>query len=171
MHALDADGIFAGSASSHAWLKPEAFREFTKRKDCLIRQSSKYCARGRGRTVGLCQDGERAIGENMADIDGIKVALTAYKVVSQVVGTDPPIPGMLNTTHDQIFFLSVVRTWCSKNVAPTWHELKNVHAPDKSRLEIALRNVAQFAVAFGCKMGTKYVPMSADCSLWGEVDE
>lgn len=166
MHAFDADGIYAGVSDDHEWLKEQAFREFAKKKACLVRQYSRYCYEEQG----LCVSGERTIGENIADIDGIQVAYTAYKFVTQILGADPPIPSMLRYSSDQIFFMAFARTWCSK-AKVTWVDLLDEHTPDRPRVEIALRNVRLFGRTFGCKVGSRYAPIRKACSLWGELEE
>lgn len=179
MHALDPNNIYndynnksnlrpktqePARKARAADLKAESLKEFEEKKSCLVSQYSSYCYKG-----NKCVSGERTVAENMADIDGIKVAYTAYRVVTQVLGSDPPIPGMIHYTNDQMFFLAFARNWCSKEEV-TWSRLEDEHTPDKARVELGLGNVDLFSKAFKCTDGSKYSPASR-CSLWGDLRE
>lgn len=162
MHAFDSTNLYQGPQQNKEWLKDSVWPEFEKRKNCLVRQYAKSCFPGKD----ACVNGKKTVGENIADIDGIKVAYTAYKFATQVFGDDPPVPDMLTYTQDQLFFLTTARTWCSRG----WKEnlLDDVHTPDKPRVDVMMRNVPVFARAYKCTVGSEYAPMKI-CSMWGDL--
>jgi len=166
MHAFDASGIKAGLHPDKEWLKPSVFREFEKRKNCLIRQYSKQCSP----SANACISGTRTVSENIGDVDGTKIVYTAFKFATQVFGEDPPIPSMLHYTNDQLFFLASARTWCS--TSRTTDDLLSLpsaeHTPDEFRVDVTLRNVPVFARAFQCIVGSKYAPLKI-CTVWGDL--
>lgn len=164
MHALDP--VALGSPGPHMdeeWLPDAALREYETRNECLIRQYSKYCYTDQQ----ACVNGTKNAAENIGDIDGLKIAFTAFKVARQVFGDDPPIPGLLNYTQDQVFFLVPARWACAKGLHKTW--IRDPHTPNKPRIDAMLRNVPLFARAFECRTGSAYAPLKI-CSMWGNLD-
>lgn len=164
MHAFDARNVYSGASSDQEWLKESSFQEFEKKKRCLVRQYSTYCYQERG----VCVRGDSTISDNIADIDGLKVAYTAYKFATQVFGKEPPLPGMMNYTDDQIFFMSTARSFCAKGWSDVWSTGRYVHTPSKPRVEMMIKNALIFARAFNCKVGSKYAPLIR-CSIWGDL--
>lgn len=163
-HAFDASNVQDGPSYDKPWLKRSTLDSYEKRKACVIRQYDQYCYK----VNGLCLNGTLAIGDNTADIDGMKAAYLAYKYVSRIVGGDVPVPQMVGYNSDQLFFLSAVRPWCTRQEPPLdVLEQDPEHSPDRARMEICLRNVPQFAAAFGCKTGTAAVPATR-CPIWGD---
>lgn len=165
LHAFDSNWIYYGGHADQKWLKEGGLQEFVKKKECLERQYSKFCYKEKGQ----CVSGTRTLSENIADIDGLKVAYAAYKIATQVVGIDPPIPDLVHYTGDQLFFMAFARTWCAE-VTETTLNLEDIHTPNKPRVEAAVKNVPVFAKAFGCTVGSKYAPVTR-CSVWGELED
>lgn len=164
MHALDVNGVYTpGPHMEEEWLDVPALLEFEKRKECLVRQYSKYCYPNHN----ACVNGTKNIGENMVDIDGLKIAYTAFKFASQVFGDDPPIPALLHYTQDQLFFLATSRWRCERGLDPQW--MDDPHTPSKPRIDVMLRNVPLFARSFQCTTGSTYAPLKI-CSLWGDLE-
>lgn len=51
-------------------------------------------------------NGERTLGENIADNGGIREAFIAYKMYTKMFGQEPTLPGFEEYTAEQLFFLS-----------------------------------------------------------------
>jgi len=164
MHAFDADNINQRPHPEKEWLDQNVAFEFKKRANCLVRQYAKHCFESQGE----CLSGEKTLSENIADIDGIKVAYTAFKFATQVFGDDPPIPSMLKYTNDQLFFLATAVDSCKHKNDTLELDQTDTHSPSKIRVDMALSNVPVFARAFRCEVGSKYAPLKI-CTVWGDL--
>jgi len=118
----------------------------------------------------MCVNGEATIGDNIADINGMKAAFLAYRYVARILGGDIPMPQLVTYTSDQIFFMSAIRQYCTRNDPTAQTLISDVHTPDRARIEICMRNVPQFAQAFHCEVGSNTV-VSKPCPLWGDFSE
>lgn len=134
---------------------------FHKRKRCIVQQYSKFCYKG---LRGECLSGVKTLNENIGDMEGLKIAYMAYKFVTQTVGPEPPLPGMVAMSNDQVFFISAAQLHCGRQY-DFLVDSERV-PPNKVRIEQSLRNFPVFAKTFQCKRGSKYSPLRA-CSLWG----
>lgn len=78
------------------------------------------------------------------------------------LGRELPLPG-LNYTSEQMFFISLGQTWCSKLLPEMQSFLLTVdtHAPDEFRLNGVVANLDEFYQAFQCKNVN-----SKKCSVW-----
>uniref|UniRef100_A0A915I386 Peptidase M13 C-terminal domain-containing protein n=1 Tax=Romanomermis culicivorax TaxID=13658 RepID=A0A915I386_ROMCU len=68
LHGFDDYRIEERPSSSKRWLKKSTLKVFERRKQCLIRQYSKYCYEEHN----ACISGKRTINDNIADVEGIK---------------------------------------------------------------------------------------------------
>lgn len=123
------------------WTKEDskAFEEHTK---LLVDQYNKYEV-----LDSTYVNGKLTLGENIADLGGITVALNAYKISLQGKEAPQPIDGF---TNYQRFFLSYAQIWRT-NMRDK--ELKkrvrtDVHSPAKVRVNGVVYNVPEFYTAF-----------------------
>jgi len=109
----------------------------------LARQFSRYCPH-----PDLCLDGQRLLGENVADLAGLRVALDAYHR-SLHGRRDRTIGGL---SGDQRFFLAFARRWQKiETDAALRHEVEtDIHAPGRYRGN-TVRNVDDWYSAFGVR--------------------
>src|SRR5262249_19152708 len=107
-------------------------------------------------------NGELTLGENIADLGGMKMAHAAF--VASGDTTTPPVGGL---NADQQLFVSFAQSWCTKS-SPELEKLRaatDPHSPPKYRVNGVLVNTPEFAQAFGCAAGAPMAPVNR-CSLW-----
>ena len=108
--------------------------------------------------------GQLTVGENIADLGGVKMAFRAYRALRKDA-TKPYVAD--GFSEDQQFFLAVGQAWCARErPAETERRLTtDPHSPHKFRVFGALRNLPEFAEAFRCVAGTPMRP-ARTCSVW-----
>jgi putative endopeptidase len=150
---FDADGNLVD------WWQPDTAQQFKQRTQCVIEQYSAYEVAG-----GARLDGAHAVGENIADIGGVKLALAAYRQLRSAAPETVIADGF---TEDQQFFLGFGQAMCAKMRPETEKLLAavDVHAPPRWRVNGALSATPEFAKTFGCKTGSKMVP-AQQCVVW-----
>lgn len=163
MHAFDSDGIRSGVSFDDQLLTDDELQIYRRQQQCLIQQYSQYCYQ----KLGLCLSGSAASGDNIADIGGLKAAYAAYQFAKEVLGDEPPVPGLTDYSNDQIFFMMYQRWFCSRNTPPL-DFVTGDHTPDDTRGPIALRNNPHFAAAFNCPLGSASAPIRP-CEMWGDI--
>lgn len=166
IHGFDEGRINEKPPGVKEWLKESTMKLFNRKKQCLIQQYSQYCYEEHN----ACISGQRTINDNIADVEGLKIAFMAYKFASQTMGGEPLLDEMVEYTNDQIFFISMARGWCGNELKTAFYLEKDEHSPPKARIERSLSNFRAFAKTFNCPMGSKYVPIKT-CSLWGNFWE
>jgi len=141
------------------WWEPSTEKQFKERTSCVIKQYDKYEVIGGGHL-----NGANTVGENIADIGGVKLALAGYRALRAPAPDTVIADGF---TEDQQFFLGFGQSWCAK-MRPDFEKLLatiDVHSPSKWRVNGALQATPEFGKAFRCKSGTKMVPTNA-CVVW-----
>lgn len=118
-----------------------------------------------GTIDGWSTDGNRTYNEDIADLGGMKASYRAWKknLLKDKKMMDTRIDGF---TPDQRFFVAYGRLWRGKWSPETAHN-QNVHAAFFARINGIVKQMPEFAVAFGCKEGDKMVlPESKLSKLW-----
>jgi len=141
------------------WWAPEVVERFEEAAQCVVDQYAAIEVQ-----PGFNINGELTLGENIADIGGIKEAHAAYQAW-QAAGGDDGLPE--GTSADQLFFLGFAQSWCSIQTPEIEQMLLNVdsHSPSKYRVNTALSNVPAFAEAFSCEAGSPMAPEQI-CEVW-----
>jgi putative endopeptidase len=111
-------------------------------------------------------NGRLTLGENIADLGGLKIAYVALEKALAKKGRPGLIDGF---TPEQRFFLSYARVW--RNVSRPEYLRNRVktdpHAPLNWRVNGPLSNMPEFAKAFGCKTGDPMVrPELVRAEIW-----
>lgn len=168
MHAFDSfwllDEEVGGLKYTH-WLYNDTLKMFHDKNHCLVKQYSKFCYQD----LKECVRGRKTINDNIADVNGLKIAYLAYKFASQAAGTpEPPLPQSLNMTYDELFFLSAARIWCGEGEDISSHIRSDEHAPRHARVDVSMKNFPSFAKTYKCSIGNNLAPLEI-CSLWGDV--
>ncbi|HEX9572637.1 MAG TPA: M13-type metalloendopeptidase, partial [Myxococcales bacterium] len=106
-------------------------------------------------------NGKLTLGENIADIGGLKLALAALRANGQ------PRPGSSKFTPEQQLFLSFGQVWC-QNATPQERRLRAVtdpHSPGRWRVNGPVSDNEDFGKVFSCKAGTNMNPVNK-CVVW-----
>jgi putative endopeptidase len=145
----------------------ESSEAFVARAQCIVDQYSKFQP-----VPGYYVNGNQTLGENIADIGGVKNAFLAYKAWVAQNGTEelqmsaksPLVPQL---TNQQAFFVVMAQTWCTKaNSQGLISQLKSdVHSPSQFRVNGPLANLQDFADAFSCPKDSPMNP-TKKCELW-----
>ena len=114
---------------------------------------------------GLRINPELTMGENIADLGGLLLALDAYH--ASLGGK--PAPVIDGLTGDQRVFLGWAQVWRSKSRDDRTRQrlVSDPHSPERYRADIPVRNIDAFYEAFGVKSGDKmYVAPGARARIW-----
>jgi predicted metalloendopeptidase len=148
-HAFDDQGRkFDGTGNLRDWWTPQDAQRFTARTAALVAQYSAYEP-----LPGLHINGELTLGENIADLSGLTVALRAYRL--SLGGRSAPV--LDGFTGEQRFFLGWAQVWRGKVRDEDLRAqlLSDPHSPNEFRTNGVVSNMADFYTAFGVKPGDK----------------
>jgi endothelin-converting enzyme/putative endopeptidase len=157
-HGFDDEGRqFDAKGNLKDWWTPKASEEFDHRAACVTDQYNGFVA-----VDDVHVNGKLTLGENIADLGGIKLAYHAYFADKKPAAA--PAGGY---TDDQLFFLGVAQAWCGKrrDANARQRAATDPHSPPQYRVNGPLSNLPEFAAAFQCKPGAKMVRKDA-CSVW-----
>jgi endothelin-converting enzyme/putative endopeptidase len=158
-HGFDDEGRkFDGHGNLTDWWTPADRDRFEARAACLVKQYGAYEP-----VPGARLNGELTLGENIADLGGVKLAGAALRAAG---GAAPQVAGF---TAEQQFFLGVAQIWCSATREPFARMLAvtDPHSPPRFRVDGTLANTPEFARAFGCREGTAMArPAAERCAVW-----
>jgi putative endopeptidase len=148
-HAFDDDGRrFDAAGVLSDWWTPVDAEEFKVRAEELGRQYDAFEP-----FPGTHVNGDLTMGENIADLGGVLIALDAYH--GSLLGKPPAVIDGL--TGDQRFFLGFAQSWRKKSTDDAVRQLlvSDPHAPEQFRVNGVVRNVDAWYDAFGVKAGDK----------------
>jgi predicted metalloendopeptidase len=159
-HGFDDEGSqFDGLGNLRNWWSEETAKHFAEQTGCVVDQYGAYEA-----LPGVKLNGKLTLGENIADIGGLKLAWNAFREVQRTAAERVVADGY---TEEQLFFLAYGQSWCQKD-RPEYLELiakTNPHSPTRFRVNGVLADVPAFAETFSCKEGTPLRPAKV-CAVW-----
>ncbi len=159
-HGFDDEGSqFDGKGNLSGWWSDASRKSFDERAACVANQYDRYEP-----LPGVHLNGKLTLGENIADIGGIKLAFRAYQAMRAAAPEEEIADGY---TEDQQFFLSVGQAWCTKarEEIVRLHARVDPHSPPKFRVNGALSDLPEFARAFSCAPASPMSPANA-CVVW-----
>ena len=161
LHGYDDQGSrFDSKGSFVNWWQPSDATGFKSKTGKLVSQFDAYEA-----LPGKFVNGNLTLGENIADLGGLRVAYDALKM-AESGKTDPKVEGY---TQDQRFYMNWATVW-RRNYTDKEMAVRLVtdsHAPAKFRAIGAPSNFESFAEAFGCKPGDAMVrPADKKIAIW-----
>jgi putative endopeptidase len=142
------------------WWTPADARQFQARAAILGAQYASYEP-----VPGLHINPELTMGENIADLGGVVIALEAYRL-SLHGAAAPVIDGL---TGEQRFFRAYAQDWRGKGTEDYIRQLtvSNPHSYRKFRVNGVVRNVDAWYAAFDVKPGDKlYVDPDKRARIW-----
>jgi putative endopeptidase len=141
------------------WTKADR-KKFEKRANRVVQEYDNYTVQD-----SIHLSGKRTEGENIADIGGLAIAYSAFKLTKEGQ-SGSLIHGL---TPNQRFFLSLAQIWRLK-VRPQTQLLQvnvDYHSPAEFRVNGPVSNLPAFYKAFNVKPGDKmYRPNSLRVHIW-----
>jgi putative endopeptidase len=101
-------------------------------------------------------NGRLTLGENLADLNGLRIAYAAFE---RSIAARPRPPLIDGFTPEQRFFLGWAQIWREKyrDAYARLLVATNPHSPPRWRVDGPLSNMTEFAQAFGCQAGDEMV--------------
>ena len=161
-HGLDDEGRqFDAQGNLRDWWTAPVSAEFDRRASCVEKQYDEYVA-----TDDLHIKGKLTLGENIADLGGLKLSFAAFERAEKENGATPSVGGF---TPEQQFFLGFAQSWCATYRPEALRLLvaTNRHSPPKYRVNGPLSNLPELGAAFQCKEGSPMVRSKEKrCEVW-----
>jgi len=163
IHGFDDQGRKSdGKGLLRDWWTPEDAAKFEAQAAKL---GAQYEAYEFPQLPGLHINGRQTMGENIADLGGVTIALEAYR---RSLG-GKPAPVIDGFTGEQRFFLGWAQVWRT-----LWREgalrqqlVTNSHSPGDIRAFAPLRNIDAWYDAFGVKQGDRlYIKPEDRVRIW-----
>lgn len=151
-HGFDDEGRqFDADGNLKDWWGAKVNGEFEHRAECVQKQFDGYTVLGDAHV-----NGKLTLGENIADLGGVKLAFHAMKAA-----------GNTDENAAREFFLGFAQGWCGKMRDEALRHLvaTNPHSPPNYRVNGPLSNTPEFAKAFGCGPTSKMVSKDR-CEVW-----
>ena len=159
-HGFDDSGRrFDAEGNLREWWTPADQKRYRERAEALVAQYDAYPG-----VDGLKVNGRLTLGENIADLGGLRIA---YLGLQRALGGTPrtPVEGF---TPEQRFFLSFAQSWRTR-MRPEQERLRlltDSHSPARYRVKGPLANLPEFAKAFSCPPGGLLKAESPRVSIW-----
>ncbi|KAL9561383.1 hypothetical protein ACKAV7_014738 [Fusarium commune] len=161
-HGFDNTGrLYDATGNKTSWWDNSTIEAFSKKAQCFVEQYKNFTITAPNGTE-ISVDGERTLGENIADAGGVVSSFAAWKKLEKEEGKAKSLPGLTGFTPEQLFFVKWGQLWC-QNRPPAMalkQVLEDVHSPGGARIKLTLDNSAEFKKAFKCP---KKEPV---CELW-----
>lgn len=157
-HGFDDEGSqFDSQGNLKVWWEAGTRKAFEERAECVERQFEAYEP-----LPGVKLNGKLTLGENIADLAGVKLAHSAL----QSMGGDQ-LPTVQGVPPNQQFFLGFAQAWCSKfrEEEVRRRAVTDPHAPPRFRVNGPLSNLPEFSAAFQCAPGSK-MQAATPCVVW-----
>ncbi len=160
-HGFDDKGSrFDAAGNFTNWWTDEDRAEFEGRANVLVEQFNAFEP-----LEGLTVNGELTLGENIADLGGLTMALHALGQVLAESGR-AEVAGL---TVEQRFFLAFARSWRS-NETDEYLRLRvqtDPHSPSQFRCNGTVANMPEFAAAFNLDVGAPLAhPPEDRAKIW-----
>jgi predicted metalloendopeptidase len=143
-HGFDDQGRqYDAEGNLKNWWTDNDAEGFQTRAECVARQYDAFEV-----LPGLHINGHQTLGENIADVGGLRVCYAAFKLAAK--DKEPaPVDGF---TPDQRFFIAFAQSWRTNErpEAVRLHVGSDVHSPVRWRVLGSVANFPEFCRAFGC---------------------
>ena len=160
-HGFDDQGRRSdGEGNLRDWWTPEDAEQFSARAQRMVEQYNAYEP-----IEGMNINGALTLGENIADLGGLRVAYRAY----QLSLDGQPAPVIEGYDGSQRFFLGFGQIWRIKyrEEALRRQLMTGPHSPGPYRVRGVLSNMPEFYAAFGVEPGDElYRPNDERVRIW-----
>ncbi|MGZ8176460.1 M13 family metallopeptidase [Williamsia sp. SKLECPSW1] len=139
-HGFDDQGSqYDADGNLRDWWTPSDRAEFTKRSEALVAQYDALVPKGLPADKHV--NGALTVGENLADLGGLSIALSAYRIAAEKAGTE---------ARDRDVYLSWARIWRGKyrQAAAEERVATDPHSPPEFRCNQVVRNIDGFYDTF-----------------------
>jgi putative endopeptidase len=164
-HGFDDEGRqYDGDGNLKEWWTPAVSKAFDQRAQCVVEQFSAFEV-----LPGVKVDGKLTLGENIADLGGLKLAYAAMQSARKGAPDGTSGEKLEGFTPEQQFFVGYAQSWCSKfrEEETRLRVVTDPHAPPRFRVNGPLANLSEFQAAFSCKEGSGMVRAPAKrCEVW-----
>ncbi|KAF0030258.1 hypothetical protein F2P81_016989 [Scophthalmus maximus] len=142
------------------WWTEESYRKFQKKAECIVKLYDNFTV------YNQRVNGRLTLGENIADMGGLKLSYYAYQKWVREHGPERPLPG-LKYTHEQLLFIAFAQNWCMKRRSQSIYLqlLTDKHAPEHYRVIGSVSQFDEFARVFHCPKSSPMNPADK-CSVW-----
>ncbi|ORX79467.1 zincin [Anaeromyces robustus] len=176
-HGFDDEGRnYDAEGKEVNWWTDSDSAKFNELAQCFIDQYDKYYVTDkRGRKYYL--DGEKTLGENLADSGGVYRAYEAWLLsveehkkkegIEGVRAHNQILPGLSQYSVEQMFYIGYAQSWCM-NTSKEYNvriATSDVHSPAVFRVNGVVQNMEHFSKVFNCPVGSPMNPKDK-CLLW-----
>jgi putative endopeptidase len=162
-HGFDDQGRkFDAKGSLRDWWTAEDARGYDERAACISKAYTHDVPE-----LGVKTNGALTLGEDSADIAGMRIALLALEDTYKKKGKSLDEKDETGYTPRQRFFISHAFSWCT-NIRPDFARLiitTNPHSLSEYRVNYVEKNLPEFHEAFGCKEGQNMMAANV-CRVW-----
>jgi len=162
-HGFDDQGRqFDSKGNLRDWWTADDAAKYKVEADKVVKQFDDYTIVDTATHV----NGKLTLGENIADLGGLKVAYIAMRRALAKNGRPGPIDGF---TPEQRFFLGWAQVWrtLQRDESAKTQVASDEHSPAIWRVNGPLSNMDEFKAAWGCKEGDKMVrPAASRARIW-----
>jgi predicted metalloendopeptidase len=164
-HGFDDEGSqYDGDGNLRDWWSKTTKDKFAAATKCVADQYGKYEA-----VPGVHLDGQLTLGENIADIGGVKLAHAAYEIwkQQQLAAKHPVQTQIEGLSDEQVYYIAYGQSWCEAIRPETLETMAhtNPHSPAKWRVDGVIVDQPDFAAAFKCAANTPMNPADR-CTVW-----
>ncbi|CAH0562480.1 unnamed protein product [Brassicogethes aeneus] len=166
MHSFDDQGRrYDEYGNGKQWWSKVTLKKYLEKVRCIIDQYHQYYLPVEG--VNYHVDGYLTQGENIADNGGVRAAFEGYRQHAKKSPIQNKLPGLMDLTPDQLFFLGYAQVWCGNATPKAVKDmiLGETHSPNRIRVLGTLSNYEEFSKAWHCPADSPMNPVKK-CSLW-----
>lgn len=161
-HGFDNRGrLYDKTGNFVNWWTDEDAKRFDERAQVLVDQHNNIVI-----IDDLHANGELTLGENIADLGGLNISLTAFNNAQK---ENPQTELIGGYTKEQRFFLAYARVWANnmRDKERIRYTKEDEHPIPVNRVNAPLSNMPEFQAAYNVKEGnTLYLPEEERASIW-----
>uniref|UniRef100_A0A8P0TT64 Endothelin converting enzyme like 1 n=1 Tax=Canis lupus familiaris TaxID=9615 RepID=A0A8P0TT64_CANLF len=157
---LPTGGQYDRSGNLLHWWTEASYSRFLRKAECIVHLYDNFTV------YNQRVNGKHTLGENIADMGGLKLAYYAYQKWVREHGPEHPLH-RLKYTHNQLFFIAFAQNWCIKRRSQSIYlqVLTDKHAPEHYRVLGSVSQFEEFGRAFHCPKDSPMNP-AHKCSVW-----